>query len=87
MDVVDQPGRTVLQGIDVRAGKHVDERSGFLAGSMGWLPASSPRSGSVTNWVYRAQPVPYDWVPAGTSHEEYAVVPPDLSKFQLPARR
>jgi hypothetical protein len=19
-----------------------------------------------TNWVYRAQPVPYDWVPAGT---------------------
>jgi hypothetical protein len=34
MDVVDQPGRTVLQGIDVRAGKHVDERSGFFAGSI-----------------------------------------------------
>ena len=41
----------------------------------------------VTNWVYRAQPVPYDWVPAGTPHDEYAVVPPDLSEFQLPARR
>ena len=23
-----------------------------------------------TNWVYRAQPVPYDWVPAGTPRSE-----------------
>jgi len=26
-----------------------------------------------SNWVYRAQPVPYDWVPAGTPHAEKAV--------------
>jgi hypothetical protein len=41
----------------------------------------------VTNWVYRAQPVPYDWVPAGTPHGEHAVVPPDLRSFHLPAQR
>ena len=41
----------------------------------------------VTNWVYRAQPVPYDWVPAGTPHGEHAVVSPDLTSFHLPARR
>jgi len=41
----------------------------------------------VTNWVYRAQPVPYDWVPAGTPHGEHAVVSPDLTSFRLPARR
>src|SRR5262249_44053306 len=33
----------------------------------------------VTNWVYHARPVPYDWVPAGTPHGEHAVVPPDLT--------
>jgi hypothetical protein len=26
-----------------------------------------------TNWVYRAQPVPYDWVPTGTPRSERAV--------------
>jgi len=31
----------------------------------------------LNNWVYRAQPVPYDWVPAGTPHSEQAVVPMD----------
>ena len=24
----------------------------------------------ISNWVYRAQPVPYDWAPAGTPHPE-----------------
>jgi hypothetical protein len=37
-----------------------------------------------TNWVYRAQPVPYDWVPAGTPHEETAVKAPDLASFRVP---
>lgn len=27
------------------------------------------------NWVYRAQPVPYSWVPSGTPHGESAVAP------------
>jgi hypothetical protein len=28
----------------------------------------------LTNWVYRAQPVPYEWVPAGTPRSETPVV-------------
>jgi hypothetical protein len=28
-----------------------------------------------TNWVYRAQPVPYDWAPAGTPHSERPLDP------------
>jgi len=38
-----------------------------------------------SNQVYRAQPVPYEWVPAGTPHSEKAVVPPSLGQFRLPA--
>jgi hypothetical protein len=37
-----------------------------------------------SNWVYRAQPVPYDWAPVGTPHSEVAVVPPVLSNFHIP---
>jgi hypothetical protein len=36
-----------------------------------------------TNWVYRAQPVPYDWVPDGTPHSEDPVTPPDLATFHI----
>ena len=35
------------------------------------------------NQLYRGQPVPYEWVPAGTPHAEKAVTPPDLSKFRV----
>jgi Arylsulfotransferase (ASST) len=41
----------------------------------------------LSNFVYRAQPVPYDWVPADIPHGERAVVPPDLSTFQVPPQR
>jgi hypothetical protein len=44
------------------------------------------RKRPLSNQVYRAQPVPYDWVPAGTPHGEHAVVPPDLAGFQVPAQ-
>jgi hypothetical protein len=37
-----------------------------------------------SNSVYRAQPVPYDWVPRNTPHEEHAVVPPDVTTFRIP---
>jgi len=37
------------------------------------------------NQLYRGQPVPYAWVPAGTPHSEKAVVPPELSQFHLPS--
>lgn len=41
-------------------------------------------TGSVSsNYVYRAQPVPYDWVPVGTPHEEKAVRAPDITAFHV----
>jgi hypothetical protein len=36
-----------------------------------------------SNTVYRAQPVPYDWVPAGTPRAEQAVAAPDLKNFKV----
>jgi hypothetical protein len=36
-----------------------------------------------SNWVYRAQPVPYNWVPDGTPHEEKAVVPPAAESYRV----
>lgn len=38
-----------------------------------------------TNWVYRGQPVPYDWVPEGTPHSEIPVMPPNNATFRVPA--
>jgi len=40
---------------------------------------------TANNQLYRGQPVPYDWVPAGTTHAEKAVIPPELSQFRLPS--
>ncbi|MFT4045867.1 MAG: arylsulfotransferase family protein [Solimonas sp.] len=39
---------------------------------------------SVNYSLYRAQPVPYDWVPAGTPRSEKPVTPPDNTQFRLP---
>jgi Arylsulfotransferase (ASST) len=39
---------------------------------------------SLSNAVYRAQPVPYDWVPDGTPHSESTVMPPDPARFRVP---
>lgn len=41
----------------------------------------------MTNWVYRAQPIPYDWTPKGTPREEDPVVPPDNTAFHIAIRR
>ena len=41
---------------------------------------------SLSNAVYRAQPVPYGWVPEGTPRSENVVVPPDPQSFRIPAR-
>ncbi|WP_051459763.1 aryl-sulfate sulfotransferase [Methylomicrobium lacus] len=35
--------------------------------------------------LYRGQPVPYAWVPAGTAHSEKAVAPPELARYQIQA--
>lgn len=34
------------------------------------------------NWVFRAQAIPYNWVPRGTTHSERPVNPPKLSRFR-----
>jgi len=39
---------------------------------------------SFNNTVYRAQPIPYDWVPQGASHSEVAVEEIDVTKFKVP---
>ena len=37
-----------------------------------------------SNWVFRAQPVPYDWVPEGTARSEREVAELDPSQFRVP---
>jgi hypothetical protein len=40
-----------------------------------------------TNWVFRAQPVPYDWVPDDTPRSETAVTPPSVRQFRVTPER
>lgn len=51
-----------------------------------WADHDTDSGGDLTNWVFRAQPIPYDWVPAGTPRSENRVVPPELSSFRVPER-
>jgi hypothetical protein len=46
-------------------------------------------SGKATanNQLYRAQPVPYAWVPAGTPHSERATSAVDITQFRLPPQQ
>ncbi|WP_457798203.1 aryl-sulfate sulfotransferase [Methylocystis sp. S23] len=37
--------------------------------------------------VYRAQPVPYEWAPEGTPHDESAVTPPENASFHISAKQ
>jgi hypothetical protein len=39
----------------------------------------APGGEGISNWVYRALPVSYDWVPAGTPRSETAVIAPDAA--------
>jgi hypothetical protein len=41
---------------------------------------------TVSYGVYRAEPVAYDWAPAGTPHAEISVVPPENTSYHLPAK-
>ena len=47
-------------------------------------PYFALENGSRTNRVYRAQRVPYDWVPQLTKPTERPVVPPDITTFRVP---
>ncbi|NTX21301.1 aryl-sulfate sulfotransferase [Burkholderia cepacia] len=51
--------------------------------------ADEPMAGKVVkaNWAFRATPVPYDWVPDGTPHEEDPVTPPENSAFRIPVNK
>jgi hypothetical protein len=44
--------------------------------------ADDPQS-VTSNTVYRAQPVPYEWVPAGVTKSEKAVKAPDNSQYRV----
>lgn len=48
-----------------------------------WADHDTESGGSRSNWVYRAQPVPYDWVPAGTPRTERPVTPPEPAVFTI----
>jgi len=37
-----------------------------------------------TNWVFRAQPIPYDWVPDGTPHSEIPLAKIGITSFRVP---
>jgi hypothetical protein len=53
----------------------------YVSPYFGTSPVGSTTTTPVlTNWVYRAQPVPYDWVPSGTPHPENAVTPPPAAR-------
>lgn len=39
---------------------------------------------ALNSLIYRAQPVPYAWVPEGTPHSETAVKEPDITTFRVP---
>lgn len=49
----------------------------------------APQADASSNWVYRATPVPYEWVPDGTARSEHAVIPtlPGQAALQRTATR
>lgn len=48
-----------------------------------WIDRDTPSGGNQTNFIFRAQPVPYEWVPEGTFHSENPVMPPELAEFHV----
>jgi len=50
-----------------------------------WADHDVESGGSISNWVFRAQPIPYDWIPDGTPRSEKAVLAPDNPEFHITA--
>jgi len=48
-----------------------------------WTKHVIETGGILANFVYRAQPIPYDWVPEGTPRSENAVFPPEVSEYRI----
>lgn len=51
-----------------------------------WADHDVESGGSTSNWVFRAQPIPYHWVPEGTPRSEKAVLPPENSSYRISAQ-
>ena len=52
-----------------------------------WTDHDVESGGSLSNWVFRAQPIPYDWVPDDTPRSETPVEKTDVSKYRVPSNR
>jgi hypothetical protein len=48
-------------------------------------PKANDPQAVASNTVYRAQPVPYEWVPAGTPKSEKPVKAPDITQYRVAA--
>jgi hypothetical protein len=48
-----------------------------------WADHDIASGGNLTNWIYRAQPIPYNWVPENTPRTEKPVIPPKLPDFRV----
>lgn len=48
-----------------------------------WADHDVESGGSRSNYVFRAQPIHYDWVPEGLPHSEKPVIPPDVKEFRI----
>lgn len=48
-----------------------------------WTDHDVDSGGSMSNWVFRAQPIPYDWVPDRVPRSEAPVDKTDVSSFRV----
>lgn len=56
----------------------------YVSPSFGvWADHDVDSGGKLSNYVFRAQPVPYDWVPKNTPRSEKPVPKTDITKFRV----
>ena len=48
-----------------------------------WADHNVESGGNLSNWIFRAQPIPYEWVPDETPRSEEVVTPPDNLEFRI----
>jgi len=44
-----------------------------------------PTGGVQSNWIFRAQPIPHDWVPGIARRRSHRIAPMDISRYRIPA--
>ena len=49
-----------------------------------WADHDVESVGSRRNYVFRAQSIPYDWVPEQISRSQTPIIPPDVTGFYIP---